>query len=94
NMVGSICTCILLFTEFKQIQFQFDPMIWKKVMRYSYPLIIVGMGGMINDMLSRLIYQHVVDLPVEEAKHELAVFANIYRIAILVTIMIQAFRMA
>ncbi|MFT2603810.1 hypothetical protein ACMWQW_28455, partial [Escherichia coli] len=44
NMVGSICTCILLFTEFKQIQFQFDPMIWKKVMRYSYPLIIVGMG--------------------------------------------------
>ncbi|MFX5747376.1 hypothetical protein ABTE19_20845, partial [Acinetobacter baumannii] len=49
---------------------------------------------MINDMLSRLIYQHVVDLPVEEAKHELAVFANIYRIAILVTIMIQAFRMA
>ncbi|MFX5582962.1 hypothetical protein ABTE20_20365, partial [Acinetobacter baumannii] len=25
NMVGSICTCILLFTEFKQIQFQFDP---------------------------------------------------------------------
>ena len=35
-----------------------------------------------------------VDLPEEEAKHELGVFANIYRIAVLITIMIQAFRMA
>lgn len=94
NMVGSTLTCILLFAEFKQIRFQFDPTIWKKVMRYSYPLIIVGMGGMINDLLSRLIYQHIVDLPVTEAKHELGIFANIYRIAVLITIMIQAFRMA
>ncbi|MGR9946670.1 hypothetical protein ACUOGL_25865, partial [Escherichia coli] len=38
--------------------------------------------------------QHIVDLPVTEAKHELGIFANIYRIAVLITIMIQAFRMA
>ena len=29
-------------------------------MNYSYPLIIVGFGGMINEMLSRLIYLKVV----------------------------------
>jgi len=63
-------------------------------MQYSYPLIIVGLGGMINDMLSRLVYQHVVDLPVQEAKNELGIFGNIYRLAVLITIMIQAFRMA
>ena len=58
------------------------------------PLIIVGLGGMINDVLSRLIYRHVVDLPQQQADHELGIFANIFRIALLVTIMIQAFRMA
>jgi len=94
NVAGSLLTCLLLVSEFKQIQFQFDATVWKKVMRYSYPLIIVGMGGMVNDMLSRLIYQHVVDLPVAEAKHELGIFGNIYRLAVLITIMIQAFRMA
>ena len=52
------------------------------------------MGGMVNDMLSRLIYQHVVDLPEAKAKHELGIFGNIYRLAVLITIMIQAFRMA
>lgn len=94
NLAGSILTFIILRKEFSQIRFSFDPVLWKKVMHYAYPLIIVGMGGMVNDMLSRLIYQHVVDLPEEQAKHELGIFGNIYRLAVLITIMIQAFRMA
>ena len=94
NFCGSVLTFIILRKEFSQIHFNFDAAIWKKVMRYSYPLIIVGMGGIINDMLSRLIYQHVVNLPEEQAKHELGVFANIIRLSILITIAIQAFRMA
>jgi O-antigen/teichoic acid export membrane protein len=63
-------------------------------MRYSMPLIIVGLGGMVNDVLSRLIYRHVVNLPRAQADHELGIFANIFRIALLITILIQAFRMA
>lgn len=94
NICGSILTFLILRKEFAQIRFHFDPRLWKKVMQYAWPLIIVGMGGMVNDMLSRLIYQHVVNLPEQEAKHELGIFGNIYRLAVLITIMIQAFRMA
>lgn len=94
NLAGSILTFLLLFKEFRKISTQFSISLFKKVMEYSYPLIIVGMGGMVNDMLSRLIYQHVVQLPVDEAKHELGIFGNIYRLAVLITILIQAFRMA
>lgn len=94
GLCGSLLTYLLLWKEWKEIHFDFDLNLWKEVMHYSYPLIIVGLGGMVNDMLSRLVYQHVVDLPKEEAKHQLGVFANIYRIAVLITIMIQAFRMA
>jgi O-antigen/teichoic acid export membrane protein len=94
NLVGSIATFLLLWRELKQVHFSFDKKLMKEVMKYSYPLIIVGLGGMINDMLSRLIYQHVVDVSPEQAKNELGIFANVYRIAVLVTIMIQAFRMA
>ena len=49
---------------------------------------------MVNDVLSRLIYRHVVDLPLQQANHEAGIFANIFRLALLTTIMIQAFRMA
>jgi O-antigen/teichoic acid export membrane protein len=94
NLAGSLLTFLLLINEFRKISAAFSVALFKKVMNYSYPLIIVGMGGMVNDMLSRLIYQHVVHLPVEEAKHELGIFGNIYRLAVLITILIQAFRMA
>jgi len=94
NLAGSFLTFILLRKEFRQISFNFDKAIWKKVMYYSYPLVFVGMGGVINDMLSRLIYQHVVDLPKAQAEHELGIFGNIIRLAILITVTIQAFRMA
>jgi O-antigen/teichoic acid export membrane protein len=94
NLCGSIFTFLLLWKEFKSLRVEFNSAIWKKVMHYSYPLIIVGLGGMINDMLSRLVYRHVVDLPPTEADKELGVFGNLYRLAVLVTVMIQAFRMA
>jgi len=94
NLCGSLFTLLLLSKEIKQVKFSIDKKLWKEVMRYSLPLIIVGLGGMVNDVLSRLIYRHVVDLPQQQADHELGIFANIFRIALLVTIMIQAFRMA
>lgn len=94
NLCGSLFTLVVLSKEIRQVRIRFDLKLWKEVMRYSAPLIIVGLGGMINDVLSRLIYRHVVDLPQNEADHELGIFANIFRIALLITIMIQAFRMA
>lgn len=94
NLCGSLFTLLLLSKEISQVRIRFDKVLWKEVIRYSAPLIIVGLGGMVNDVMSRLIYRHVVDLPKGQADHELGVFANVFRIALLITIMIQAFRMA
>jgi len=94
NVCGSIFTFLFLWKEFKDLRFEFDTALWKRVMKYSYPLIVVGLGGMVNDMLSRLVYRHVVDLPRAAADKELGIFGNLYRLAVMVTVMIQAFRMA
>jgi O-antigen/teichoic acid export membrane protein len=94
NFLGSVSTLLLLIPELKQIKIALDSALLKKVLQYSWPLVIVGMGGIVNDMLSRLLYQFVVDLPAEQAKHELGVFGNIIRLSIVITIAIQAFRLA
>jgi O-antigen/teichoic acid export membrane protein len=94
NFLGSVGTLLLLIPELKQIKIALDTALLKRVLQYSWPLVIVGMGGIINDMLSRLLYQFVVDLPAEQAKHELGVFGNIIRLSIVITIAIQAFRLA
>ncbi len=94
NIIENIVTLIILQKVIRQIKLKFSFKLWKEVMKYSAPLIIVGLGGMVNDVLSRLIYRHVVDLPIQQANHEAGIFANIFRLALLTTIMIQAFRMA
>jgi len=94
NLVGSAATFLLLWKEWISFKFNFDSKLWREVMKYAYPLVIVGLGGMVNEMISRLVYQHVVTLPQAEAKRQLGIFAANYRLAVLITIFIQMFRMA
>ncbi|MBC7886769.1 MAG: polysaccharide biosynthesis C-terminal domain-containing protein [Ferruginibacter sp.] len=94
NVAGSATTFLLLWKEWISFKFNFDGKLWKQAMKYAYPLIIVGLGGMVNEMISRLVYQHVVTLPPAEAKRQLGIFAANYRLAVLITIFIQMFRLA
>lgn len=93
NLVGSAVTFLLLWPQWKDFRFSLDGGLWREVMKYSWPLLIVGFGGMINEMLSRLVYQHVAIDPAK-AKEDLGIFAANYRLAVLITIFIQMFRMA
>ncbi len=94
NAASSAITLVLLWDEWKGFSFSFDKVLWKEVLRYSYPLIIVGFGGMINEMLSRLVYSYVLHLPMEEEKRQLGIFGASYKVAVLITMFIQVFRMA
>lgn len=94
NLFASGLTLLLLYKEFAAFRFSFDKPLWKEVMRYSYPLIIVGFGGMINEMLSRLVYRKVLDLPASAEEFQLGVFGANYKLAVLITIFIQIFRLA
>lgn len=94
NVVSSAACLLLLYKEFTSFKFEFDKKLWKDVMKYSYPLIIVGLGGMINEMLSRLVYQKVSLASETQREFELGVFGANYKLAVLITIFIQIFRMA
>jgi O-antigen/teichoic acid export membrane protein len=93
NIIGSVVTFLLLWKELKDFRFRFNAALWKEVMIYSYPLIIVGFGGMINEMMSRVLYASITKLPRQEALHNLGVFGANYKLAVLITIFIQVFRM-
>ena len=85
---------LFLYKEFAVFKWIFDRQLWKKVMNYSYPLIIVGFGGMINEMFSRVIYRKVLQLDEFTEKRELGIFGANYKLAVLITIFIQIFRLA
>jgi O-antigen/teichoic acid export membrane protein len=94
NAVAAFVTLLLLWDEWKGFKLDFDSMLWKEVMVYAYPLVIVGFGGMINEMLSRLVYSYVLHLPEIEEKRQLGIFGASYKVAVLITMFIQVFKMA
>ena len=94
NMIASAVSLLFLYKEFAQLRFTFDKKLWKEVLYYSYPLIIVGLGGMVNEMLSRVIYRKVATGSSHEQDRELGIFGANYRLAVLITIFIQIFRLA
>jgi O-antigen/teichoic acid export membrane protein len=64
------------------------------MMLYSLPLVIAGMGGMVNETLDRLMLNWW--LPgTEEYKHsQVGIYNACFKLSILITLFIQAFRMA
>jgi O-antigen/teichoic acid export membrane protein len=91
-LFANILSIGLLANEFKGIDYVFDKVLWKKMFGYAWPLIILGLAGMINETFDRFILKYL--LPEDIAKHELGVYSNCYKIAMLMSIFIQAFKYA
>jgi O-antigen/teichoic acid export membrane protein len=74
--------------------FEIDFKMLKKMLIYSAPLVIVGFAGMINDSLDRTILKHL--LPFDQYRNEeiLGIYGANLKLAILMVLMIQAFRYA
>jgi O-antigen/teichoic acid export membrane protein len=63
-------------------------------MIYSLPLIIAGFGGMINETFDRIMLGWWAPVnSITAAKDEVAIYSGCYKLAILISLFIQAFRM-
>jgi len=62
-------------------------------MVYALQLIVVGFGGMINETIDRQLILRFYEGTVEEAKSANGIYSANYKLAILIVLFIQAFRM-
>lgn len=94
NLIQTIFTFLLLSKEFFAFRFQFNSGLWLKMMSYSYPLIIAGFAGMINETFDRIMLQWWAPVASEAAaKAEVGTYSACYKLSILITLAVQAFRM-
>lgn len=94
NFAASIVTFLLLLPQLLKVRYIFSKPLWQEIMHYSMPLVVVGFGGMVNEMLSRTVFLKVSPLAQAEKEHDLGVFGANYKLAVLITIFIQVFKMA
>jgi len=93
NLFGSLFTLLLLFSEIKAIRFKFDTRLWKEMMIYSLPLLIAGMGGMINETFDRLMLRWWLPGSETYREEQVGIYNACYKLSILITLFIQAFRL-
>jgi O-antigen/teichoic acid export membrane protein len=59
---------------------------------YAFPLLFAGMAGIVNETFDRLLLRYL--LPKDVASYNVGIYAACYKISILMTIFIQAYRYA
>ena len=94
NLISSFITLLLLSKELFSFKWTFNARIWKTIMIYSLPLIIAGFGGMINETFDRIMLLWWAPVHgIDAAKNEVGIYSACYKLSILITLFIQAFRM-
>lgn len=93
NVIASGIGLLLLSKELFQFRFEFDRGLWKKIMNYTWPLVIVGFGGMVNEMIDRFMILHRYPGNTTEAYSQVGIYSANYKLAVLIVLFIQAFRM-
>ena len=94
NLVASFVTWILLLPEIMNIEWKVDAELWRRMMTYSLPLIVVGLAGMVNETLDRAFFlPKYLPYSFEKNNHLIGIYGANYKLSILITLFIQAFRM-
>ena len=93
-LCASLFALLLLNKEFFSFEFKFNKKLWSSMIIYSLPLIIAGFGGMINETFDRIMLSWIAPVTnIEAAKDQVGIYSACYKLSILITLFIQAFRM-
>lgn len=93
NFVQSLVSLLLLAKEFKGFSLKIDQKLWSAIFKYSAPMILIGMAGMINEVMDRFFLQYWLPMGPADAQAQMGIYSANYRIAIFISLFIQAFRL-
>ena len=92
NVISSGLQSIMFLPEWLKMRFSFDVKIWKKMIVYAMPLLVFGLAGAINEVIDRVLLKYL--LPENIAMAQVGIYGAVYKVSILMTIFIQAYRYA
>lgn len=96
NLFASLIKPILLFKEIRAFRFIWDKTLAKAMSLFAIPLIIAGFAGIINEVIDRILLSKILANPngIEYAESQVGIYSANYKLSILITLFITAFRYA
>ena len=93
NLVSSVMNVVLLVPELKGFRWRFNPALWREMLAYSAPLLVLGVAGIMNQTLGTLLMPWLY-ADNAEGITAVGIYGANYKIAIVMVMFIQAFRFA
>ena len=95
-LINLICTSLVmvcLISELRGFRYTLDRDLVKRMFRYSFPILILGIAGILNQVVDKIIFPCVY--PDEaEAAVQLGIYGATSKIAMIMAMFTQAFRFA
>ncbi len=94
NLIASVATFIFFVPEYSRLRFRINKILTAEMFRYSWPLIIIGTAGMINETLDRILLKNFLPFSEQANLAQIGIYGACYKLSILMSLFIQAYRMA
>ncbi|NLD45742.1 MAG: oligosaccharide flippase family protein [Clostridiaceae bacterium] len=92
NLISSFVTLLMLVPVIAKFKLVFNSSLWLKMIRYSFPLLLAGLSGTINDAIDKILLRRMIGE--EEGLAMVSKYGAGYKIGVLMALFIQMFRFA
>ena len=95
--INLFCTCatlLMLWKEWGTTPFKIDKVTCKRMFNYTWPLLVMGLAGQLNQAASQILFPYFFDGSQEEARAQLGIYGACIKIAMIMVMITQAFRFA
>jgi O-antigen/teichoic acid export membrane protein len=92
NLIASAITLLIQLPWLLKVKYVMDFSLLKTILRYSFPLLVGGLAGMTNETLDRILLKYL--LPPAVALEQVGIYGACYKLSLIMTLFIQAFRFA
>lgn len=90
NLIASILSLLLLSSEFKKVTLsQFDFGLWKELLSYSWPIMLAGLSGIVNETMDRQFLKYL--LPDGENVVQMSIYGTVCKLVTFITLFRQAY---
>jgi O-antigen/teichoic acid export membrane protein len=96
NLVASVAKFLMLSPYYISLKWRVNSSLLKQMLWYGLPLLIAGLAGIVNETIDRIMLKRMLyeSLGAEATMEQIGIYGAVYKISILITLFIQAFRYA
>ncbi len=96
NLCSSLLKPVLLYKDVLRFKFSWDGALAKSMFIFAVPLVVAGFAGIINEVIDRILLGKLLTEPygIEHAEAQVGIYSANYKLSILITLFITAFRYA